>query len=249
MTAETIISLRNVHFSYGNHIVLENVTFDIKKGEFAAVIGPNGSGKTTLIKLILGLLDPHQGTIHVFDGSALSARRRIGYMPQYPRLDYDFPVTAMDVVLMGRLGNGTKVGPFRSFDRKIAEQALEEVACRNLHNRPFSALSSGQRQRILIARALASEPELLLFDEPTTSLDPEIQNEFYELLHKLNERMTVIIVSHDVGFVSKHVQKIICVNRTVALHSGSEIEGDFVSMLYGEMGVKIVDHHSHSQET
>lgn len=244
-----VISINEVDFSYDGNIVLESVTFDIKKGEFAAVIGPNGSGKTTLLKLILGLLEPRRGSIRVFGGTPLSARRRIGYMPQYPRLDDNFPVTAMDVVMMGRLGHGTNIGPFMSSDKNASEHALEEVNCVDLKNKPFAALSSGQRQRILIARALAAEPELLLFDEPTTSLDPEIQHDLYELLHELNERLTVIIVSHDIGFVSKYVQKIICVNRRVVLHSATEGKGDIVSMLYGEMGVRIVDHDSHTHDT
>jgi zinc transport system ATP-binding protein len=244
-----VISIRDVDFSYDSNLVLEKVTFDIKEGEFAAVIGPNGSGKTTLLKLILGLLEPRRGSIRVFGGTPLIARRRIGYMPQYPRLDDHFPVTAMDVVMMGRLGHGTRIGPYMASDKNAALRALEEVSCKDLRSKPFSALSAGQRQRVLIARALAAEPELLLFDEPTTSLDPEIQNDLYELLHALNERLTVIIVSHDIGFVSKYVQKIICVNRRVVLHSASEGGGDIVSMLYGEMGVRIVDHDNHAHDS
>jgi zinc transport system ATP-binding protein len=245
---DPVISINEVDFSYDGNVVLENVTFDIKEGEFAAVIGPNGSGKTTLLKLILGLLEPRRGSIRIFGGTPLRGRRHIGYMPQYPRLDDNFPVTAMDVVMMGRLGHGTNIGPFMSSDKKASESALEEVSCLGLRKKPFSALSGGQRQRVLIARALAAEPDLLLFDEPTTSLDPEIQHDLYELLHKLNERLTVIIVSHDIGFVSKYVQKIICVNRRVVLHSASEGKGDIVSMLYGEMGVRIVDHDSHTHD-
>ncbi len=248
MNNDPVISIRNVDFSYDGNLVLEKVTFDIKEGEFAAVIGPNGSGKTTLLKLILGLLEPNSGSIRVFGGTPLGACRRVGYMPQYPRLDDNFPVTAMDVVMMGRLGHGTRVGPYMSSDKRAAEQALKEVSCIDLKNKPFSALSGGQRQRVLIARALAAEPELLLFDEPTTSLDPEVQHDLYELLHALNERLTVIIVSHDIGFVSKYVEKIICVNRRVVLHSASESKGDIVSMLYGEMGVRIVDHDSRSHD-
>ncbi|MFH1755095.1 MAG: ABC transporter ATP-binding protein [Candidatus Latescibacterota bacterium] len=244
-----VISLCDVDFAYDGNVVLEKVTFDINEGEFAAVIGPNGAGKTTLLRLMLGLLEPRRGSIRIFGGTPLSARKRIGYMPQYPRLDDNFPVTAMDVVMMGRLGHGPGIGPHMASDKKTAERALEEVSCANLKNKPFSALSSGQRQRVLIARALAAEPELLLFDEPTTSLDPEIQSDLYELLHVLNARLTVIIVSHDIGFVSKHVGKIACVNRRVVLHSASEIKGDIVSMLYGEMGVRIVDHDSHAHDS
>ena len=163
-------------------------------------------------------------------------------MPQYPKLDPEFPVTVLDVVLMGRLGHSRAVGPFRQEDRETAISALNEVSCADLRNRPFSTLSSGQRQRVLIARALASEPDLLLLDEPTSNLDPSVQDDLQDLLHTLNERMTVIVVSHDVGFVSKYVEKVICVNRTVALHPTSEMKGDLISMLYGKTGVRFVDH-------
>ncbi len=248
MADTAAISIRNLEFSYNGRLILEDVNFDVTAGEFAAVIGPNGAGKTTLLKLVLGLLEPGRGSIRVFGSSPLAARLRIGYMPQYPRLDDAFPVTVKDVVLMGRLGYGHRIGPFRAIDRQAADRALQEVHSLDLQSRPFSELSSGQRQRVLIARALAGEPELLLFDEPTTSLDPEVQHDLYDLLHELNKTKTVIIVSHDVGFVSKHIQKIICVNRKVVMHSASEIKGDQVSMLYYGMDVRIVDHHSRHGE-
>jgi len=246
---DPVIGIRDVDFSYDGNLVLEKVNFDIKHGEFAAVIGPNGSGKTTLLKLILGILEPKRGSIRVFGDTPRAARRRIGYMPQYPRFDDNFPVTVMDVVMMGRLGHGASFGPYLSSDKKAAEDALQEVSLLDLKNKPFPALSGGQRQRVLIARALAAEPDLMLFDEPTTSLDPEVQHDLYELLHALNERLTIIIVSHDIGFVSKYVQKIICVNRRVVLHCASKGKGDIISMLYGEMGVQLVDHDSRSHDT
>ena len=246
---EVAIRIHDLTFSYSRHPILENVNLGIESGEFAAVIGPNGAGKTTLLKLILGLLQPQRGSVSVYGISPEAARHRIGYMPQYPKLDYDFPVTAGDVVLMGRLGHGRRIGPYQSKDRQVAIRALEEVNCTDLRNQPFSVLSGGQRQRVLIARALASEPDLLLFDEPTLSLDPEVQHDLYELLHQLNERLTVVIVSHDIGFVSKHVQKIICVNRKVALHCATDIDESIISMLYGDMGVRLVDHASRSSDS
>ncbi len=249
MTKEIVIAVRDVDFSYDRHnLILEGATFDILKHEFAAVIGPNGGGKTTLLKLILGLIEPSRGTLRVFDGRVANARRRIGYMPQYPRLDHDFPVTVMDVVLMGRLGQTRVMGPFRRTDIEAAEAALEETSCFDLRNRPFSALSSGQRQRILISRALASDPELLMLDEPTSNLDPSVQDDIQDLLHTLNERMTIIVVSHDVAFVSKYVEKVVCVNRTVALHPTSEMKGELITMLYGNADVRLVDHEHHSHD-
>ena len=149
---------------------------------------------------------------------------------------------------MGRLGRGRKVGPYARRDREAAEKALEEVRCADCRDRPFSALSSGLRQRDLIARALTSDPDLLLLDEPTSYLDPSVQEELHDLLHRLNERLTLVVVSHDVGFVSKYVQRVVCVNRKVALHPTTDVSGDVLSMLYGEKGARFVDHDHHIHE-
>jgi zinc transport system ATP-binding protein len=240
------VQIRDLTFGYDANIVIEDADFDIDAGEFVSLVGPNGGGKTTLLRLMLGLLRPQRGSIRMFGKSPEAGRRRIGYMPQYVHLDPSFPVTVMDVALMGRLGCAGFAGPYRRADREAALQALREVECHKLAHRPFSDLSGGQRQRVLIARALASDPELLMLDEPTSNLDPAVQDDFYELLHRLNERMTVILVSHDVAFVSRHVNKIVCVNRTVALHSASAIEGEFIAQLYGDAGVSMVRHdHGH----
>ena len=149
----------------------------------------------------------------------------------------------MDVVLMGRLGFGSGLGPFGPSARKLAMKALQEVSGGHLANKPFSRLSGGERQRVLIARALVTDPRILVLDEPTASLDPGIQDDFPDLLHRLNERMTVIVVSHDVGFVSSHVKMVMCVNKDVVLHETTAIDGEFMKHLYGEIGVRMVDHH------
>jgi zinc transport system ATP-binding protein len=248
MTTPPVISVRDLWFSFGEIDVLEGVSLDIGEREFVAVIGPNGGGKTTLVKLIMGLFEPRRGSIHVFGDTPRSMTRRFGYLPQHPNLDPDFPASVMNVVLMGRLGHGPGFGPFRHDDRKLAVRALDEVGCAPLKSRTFSELSGGQRQRVLIARALASEPDVLILDEPTANLDPSVQDELYDLLHQLSGRMTVIIVSHDVGFVSEHVDKVVCVNRTVVLHTASAIKGDVIATLYGGIGVHLVDHEHHHHE-
>lgn len=246
MNPNEAIRFDKVDFYYGNVSVLEDVSFVIEKKEFAAIIGPNGGGKTTMLRLMLGLLLPRNGSVRVFGLKPEAARKKIGYMPQHPRLDYEFPVTVKDVVLLARLGNGFRLGAFGKQDRRAAGRALDLVGLSGLDNRSFADLSSGQRQRVLIARALASEPELLLLDEPTANLDPSVQDELYELLHVLNERLTVVIVSHDVTFVSKYVQKAVCVNRRAVLHPVSAVEKGLVSMLYGGAEMRIVDHSHHS---
>jgi zinc transport system ATP-binding protein len=248
MSERTAIRFEDVTFYYGAAPVLERVSFAIAEGEFAAIIGPNGGGKTTMLKLMLGLLEAYRGYVRIYGLRPEIARRNVGYLPQHPRLDPLFPVTVVDVVLLARLGAGWKLGAYRKSDRVAAADALEAVGLSDLRDRPFSALSSGQRQRVLIARALASQPELLLLDEPTANLDPSVQDELYELLHVLNERLTVVVVSHDVGFVSKYVQKVVCVNRNAVLHPVSAIRGDLVNMLYGGMEMRIVDHGQHSHD-
>lgn len=248
MSEKTVVNFEDVTFSYDGTPALENASFDIEEKEFTAIIGPNGGGKTTMLKLILGLLDAQLGTIRVFGGSPVSARRRVGYMPQHPILDDSFPVTVTDVVRQARLGNGLKFGPYNAGDKRAADSALDAVNLAGLGNKSFSTLSVGQRQKALIARALACEPELLMLDEPAANLDPAGQNELYELLHELNKDLTIIVVSHDFGFVSKHIEKVVCVNRTVALHPASEVKGEIATMLYGEMEVRIVDHGTHSHK-
>jgi zinc transport system ATP-binding protein len=246
MIEEPVISFRNVSFSYDGPPVLQDVNISVSRRDFVCVIGPNGGGKTTFIKLAIGLIEPHRGTVEVLGTTPGHARRRIGYMPQHARLDPQFPVNVLDVVLMGRLGNGHVVGPYSRSDRATALQALEDVDSADLRGRPFSSLSGGQRQRVLIARALACEPELLLLDEPTASLDPAIQEDLYALLRGLNERLTVVIVSHDVGFVSAYFRSVLCVNRTVHMHPTSELDGHRVADMYGRE-VRLV-HHAYDHE-
>ncbi len=237
------VSIRDLWFAYDGPPVLRGVSFDIAPGDFVSVIGPNGGGKTTLLKLLLGLLSPTQGSVEVLGGTPEAARQRLGYMPQQTSLDASFPVTAMDVVLMGRLGRRFPAGPFRLADREAAEKALEDVEARDLAHRGFFSLSGGQRQRILIARALAPAPSLLLLDEPTASLDPAVQDDLYELLTRLNQRMTVVLVSHDVAVVSKHVRTVICVSGEVAIHPVEAISGELARALFhGSAEAKLVRH-------
>src|ERR1043166_6644389 len=202
----------HLSFAYDSEPILTDIDLTIAARDFVCLVGPNGGGKTTLLKLMLGLLKPTAGTLQVFGMAPEKARPRIDYMPQYTQLDPKFPVTVNDVVLMGRLGVAPRFGPFRRVDRERSSQALSEVRLGGFEKRPFSALSGGQRQRVLIARALACEPELLLLDEPTSNLDMAVQDDFYELLTDLSHRLTVVLVSHDVGFVSKLVRTVVCVN-------------------------------------
>lgn len=227
------ILMNGLWFSYDGHPVLEDVNFSIPQGDFVSIVGPNGGGKTTLLRLIVGLLRPSRGEVRVFGLTPDEARPRIGYMPQQSLLDPQFPATVMDVALMGRLGHGRPFGPYSKKDRDTVVSALDKVGLLKFLKKPFASISGGQRQRLFIARALACEPDVLLLDEPTANLDLVMEGDLYELLQTLNQQMTVVMVSHDLGFVSRIVKSVICVKRKVLMHPTSEITGEIINEMYG----------------
>ena len=242
MNAVPVIALQGVRFGYDSAPVLDNVNLAIAAQDFVAVIGPNGGGKTTLLKLMLGLLQPDAGVVTVLGQALARARTRLGYVPQESAHDPLFPATVNDVVLMGRLGRAPALGPYRQDDRDHAQQALAEVGLAELIARPLHALSGGQRQRVLIARALATEPELLLLDEPTASIDIAAQDDFFHLLERLNERLTIVLVSHDMSFISGHIKSCVCVGHGEAVaHPTAELTGETLSALWGG-DVRLVRH-------
>ena len=228
------IQIENLNFAYGPVSVLEGASLTLNDREFVSIVGPNGGGKTTLLKIILGLLDAQTGTVNVYGESPRIGRKWIGYLPQYANLDAKFPMTALDVVLMGRLGKTRPIGFYTRADRAAARDILAKVGLEKLEKRPLSALSGGQKQRVLIARALVSGPRLLLLDEPTSSLDDYVERELYDLLLELNKELTIVIVSHDIAYVSTFVEKVICVNRAVHTHPVSEIDENIIHEMYGE---------------
>lgn len=246
----TLIQIENLWFSYSGPYsekgkqVLEDVTLTIEQGDFACIVGPNGGGKTTLLKLLMGLLQPQKGSVTVFGQPPAKVSHRLGYLQQNPRFDPSFPVTVMDMVLMGRLKKGIVPGFYSQADKHTATRSLEEVGLYCRRNESFSSLSGGQRQRALIARVLATEPEALLLDEPTSYLDLQAEQELYELLNELNKRLAVVMVSHDLFVVSGFANKVICVKGTVMVHPTEEVSEELVGELYGgEM--RMVKHTEH----
>jgi len=226
------IEMRGVSFSYNGVPVLENVSFTVSKGAFLSVVGPNGGGKTTLLKIILGLLKPDSGEVEIFGHPPEKAREHFGYMPQHTLFDPRFPVSIMDVVLMGLLRTGQS--SFFGKDEKTgALAALETVGMAGFSRMDFSSLSGGQRQRVLLARSLVSDPEILLLDEPTANVDMEIENRLYSILQELNRRMTILMVTHDLGFVSGMVMSCLCVNRRVFVHPTCDIDDQLIREIYG----------------
>lgn len=224
------VEIKDVSFSYNHQTILEDINLTIEDKDFVAIIGPNGGGKTTLLKIILGLLRQDKGEISVFGGKPEDNRNLIGYLPQHSYFDLDFPINVFETVLMGRYR-----GLFKNYtdeDREIVLEALKDVEMEHFKDRQISRLSGGQMQRVLIARALARKPKLLLMDEPMASIDPEMQKNFYELTEKLKCKMALVLVSHDVGTVSMHVDKIACINQKLFYHGPAEEAAEGLEEIY-----------------
>ena len=236
-----VVELRGVSFAYDGPPILEAVDLAIEKGEFLGVVGPNGGGKTTLLKLILGLLEPIRGRVLVMGRPPSEGRSVIGYVPQYAAFRRDFPISVEEAVLLGRLGIAPLIGGYRRRDREAARQAMTETGVLGFCKRPLGELSGGELQRVLIARALVSSPEILLLDEPTANVDLRFEMDIFELLKELNRRATIIVVSHEIGFISKYVTRVACLNRTLLCHTTSEINGKMIQELYGRP-VRMVRH-------
>jgi len=237
---QPVVILEGVSFDYYGLPVLTDVNAHINHRDFVSVVGPNGGGKTTLLRLILGLLQPAAGTIRVFGLAPEAARPRVGYVPQHFLFDPQFPIRVLDVVLTGCL-NEKFFGRYRKADREKALQALAEVELDNLAGRHMAELSGGQRQRVLIARSLAIEPELLLLDEPMAHVDMAAQKEVFAFLQRLNQRLTIVMVTHDIGFAAPFVTSVLCVNRRVAIHPTQRITGEIIAELYGT-DVRLISH-------
>lgn len=236
-----VIEIENMSFSYGNVPVLEDITLRIEDEEFFGIIGPNASGKSTLLKLLLGLLEPDSGSIRILGRSPGDARLKIGYVPQYPTFRRDFPVTVEQVVLLGRLGVTRGFGRFTRADKELAVTAMEAVEIDPVATSPVAVLSGGQLQKMLIARALVCEPEILILDEPTAGIDLRAEENIFSMLKKYNDHMTIIVVSHDVAFISGYVDRVGCLNRTLVCHETGDISGKTIEELYGGP-VKMIQH-------
>jgi len=248
---QNLIELKGVFFSYGGVPVLEKVDLQIQEGEFLGIVGPNAGGKSTLLKLILGLLEPQSGHIRVLGERPKEARQQLGYVPQYPNFPRDFPITVEQAVMIGRLGVRQRHSPlgnlypgrYNRTDRLAARQALAEVEADNLAARQIGSLSGGQLQRMLLARALVVEPSILILDEPTANIDQRLESDIFDLLKRLNERMSILVVSHDIGFVSGYVTRVACINRTLVCHHADAIDGQVIQELYGENVHMVVHQH------
>lgn len=231
----SIVSIKDLWVVREGHPVLEDINFELDEGDFLGLIGPNGGGKSTLLKVMLGLIKPDRGEVRIFGLEPSHARRYVGYVPQKTLFDPNFPVTALEVVLMGRYSITGLFRRYSSTDREAALQALEAVGMRDLAEREIGVLSGGQQQRVFVARSLVSQPRLLLMDEPTAGVDAAQQTEFYELLCRLNRKMgiAIVLVSHDLTAVSKYVNKIACLNQRLYYHGSKELTTEDIEKAYG----------------
>ena len=228
------LDISNLNVFYGEDCALRDVNLQVEEREFLAIIGPNGGGKTTLLKSILGLVQPDSGEIRIFGRTGASARRSIGYVPQFSRFDRKFPISVEEVVLLGRLaGRSAWFSRFSRQDRQLVDSLLERLEIADLKHRQIGQLSGGQLQRVLIARALAVEPQILVLDEPTASVDSASKTRIYDLLKELNQEMTILIVTHDLSAVSSNIDKIACLNQQLFYHGRTELEAGLVEKVYG----------------
>lgn len=232
MTAKELVKLENVWVYYDSIPVLEAINLSIESNNFLGIIGPNGGGKTTLLKVILGLIKPARGKVTVLGMPPERGRKHIGYISQFNLFDHDFPISAFEVVLMGRYNRSGLMQRYREEDRKAAIEALETVEMLDYKDRQIGRLSGGEQQRVFIARALATNPKLLLLDEPTASIDTSMQSDFYELLDKLKDSMAIVLVSHDVSAVSIYVSEIACLNHQLFYHGSKEVSAEELEKTY-----------------
>jgi zinc transport system ATP-binding protein len=236
------IAITDLHFGFDHTPVLEAIKLHIEPGEFIGVIGPNGGGKTTLLKLMLGLLRPRRGRIEVLGTTPEAARKRIGYCPQYGNFTRDFPITVSEAVRHARLRGWRPFQRDSREDRQAIAAALQAMDLLGLETETLGELSGGQLQRVLIARALACRPEVLLLDEPVAHVDPRGGAGLFARLKTLSDKMTIVVVSHDIGFISGYVDRVACLNRTLDCHETADLTGEIMDRLYGDH-VKLIDHH------
>lgn len=212
-----LLEIKNLSVYYNNYLALNDINLEINKNDYIGIIGPNGSGKTTLLKSIIGDITPDKGEI------IIAPNVIIGYVPQFSTFNRDFPITVFDVILSGTLPSNYKLfHRYKQNDRNKVTFAIDKLKINYLANKQINQLSGGQLQKVLLARALVTNPDILLLDEPTASLDTDAKEEIYNILTTLNKEMTIIMVSHDIGMIKHNVKKFACLNKTMHVHDNDE---------------------------
>ncbi|WP_101846137.1 metal ABC transporter ATP-binding protein [Halobacillus sp. Marseille-P3879] len=254
MKSNKIIDMEQVSFKYEKEWVVEKVDLVIERGQFLGLVGPNGSGKSTLIKLMLGIIKPDRGTVRLFDQpiKQFNQWQEVGFVSQKANsFNSGFPATVLEVVKTGLV---SRIGAFKFFNRKHKEKALEALKTVEMDeyaNSNIGELSGGQQQRVFIARALVSDPSLLILDEPTVGVDAKHVTAFYDLLRKLNKEkgISLLMVTHDIGTITQHATHVVCMNKTVHFHGASEEYKEFddqdLNRLYGHSVQQLTHNHEH----
>ena len=214
----SIIQIKNLSFAYEKQKILDNINLDIEERDFLAIIGPNGGGKSTLLKLILGMNSVQKGSITTFGEKPKKNLSKIGYVPQNTNVNTDFPIKVIEVVLMGHIGTKRPLFGYAKEETMCAMGALTQVGMEKFAQKKIGELSGGQRQRVMIARALCAHPQILILDEPTSSIDVDGQKQIYELLQLLNKTITIIVVSHDISVVLEFANKVVHINKRLIYH-------------------------------
>jgi len=236
-----VITVRRLWAGYDRDQVLEDIDLTVYEGDFVGLIGPNGGGKTTLLKVLLGLLPPTRGEVRILGQSVREGRRMIGYVPQLVEFDREFPISVWDVARMGRLGSRRLLRRYTAEDDAVVADALRQVELYDLRDRRIGELSGGQRQRAYIARALVAQPRILLLDEPTSSVDPQVSTGIFEVLRRINEHVTILLISHDISAISSYVKTVGCLNRRLFYNQGPNLTPEMLELAY-ECPVDLIAH-------
>lgn len=236
---EPVISLQNVWVRYNNNVILEDVSLSVNEGEIVSIVGPNGSGKSTLLRTMMGFKEPYRGTVTVLGRPPQKAPRgSIGYLPQKSAVDFTMPVNVFDVVAMARYAGKSMFERLTGQDRERISEVLRQVEMADKTGHHFGSLSEGQKQRVMIARALAVQPKILLLDEPSTGLDALAQDNFYQMLLSLRTslNLAIVMVSHDIGTVSSIVDRLACLKTRLHFHGspGECLSDESLSQVFGK---------------
>ena len=238
---EKLIEIKDITALYDIKPVLRCVSLDVWKYDFLGIIGPNGGGKTTLLKIILGLMKPVSGEIYFFENEKHVPSLKIGYLPQINPIDKRFPISVYEVISSGLAGEKPLFKDFTSLQKEHVNELIVEMGLEKFARRAIGELSGGQLQRTLLARAVVSNPQLLILDEPNTYVDKKFESQFYELLGEINKNTSIILVSHDIGTLLPMVKNIACVNETLHYHSGTDATDEWISKAYS-CPIEIIGH-------
>jgi zinc transport system ATP-binding protein len=235
-----LVDIRHLTVGYDENIILHDVSLTIHGSDFIGVIGPNGGGKTTLLKAILGLLKPVQGEVVFHDCMTEGNHHRIGYLPQINNIDRKFPISVSEVVRSGLMSKKRIIKQYAKKDLEFAGELMSQMGIYEIRNKAIGELSGGQIQRALLCRALVNQPKLLVLDEPNTYVDNRFEKELYEKLRRLNEKIAILLVSHDLGTISTYVKSIACVNHSLHYHPGNKITPELMEAY--ECPIQIITH-------